>query len=152
MLALLDLDEFKVLNDAQGHQRGDEVLLTFADLLREARLSAAAFRLGGDDFALILSEAVLTDATLALERFREDVERSSLGITLSIGMAETTSEEFDRELLHTGRPSCAERRQDDHCLPTDLESGDGQPAGIGGIGTACCRLRFRRTPRNVQSR
>ena len=101
MLALLDLDEFKVFNDAQGHQRGDEVLRAFADLLREARLSAAAFRLSGDDFALILSQASLTVATLALERFREDVERSSLGITLSIGVAETTSEEFDRELLYT---------------------------------------------------
>ena len=100
MLALLDLDEFKVLNDAQGHQSGDEVLRAFADLLREARLSAATFRLSGDDFALILSQASLIDATLALQRFREDVERSSLGITLSIGMAETTSEEFDRELLH----------------------------------------------------
>jgi diguanylate cyclase (GGDEF)-like protein len=100
MLALLDLDEFKLFNDAQGYQRGDEVLRSFADLLREARLSAAAFRLSGDDFALILSQASPTDATVALERFREDVERSSLGITLSIGMAETTSEEFDRELLH----------------------------------------------------
>jgi diguanylate cyclase (GGDEF)-like protein len=100
LLALLDLDEFKLFNEAQGHQRGDAVLRAVADLLREAGLSATAFRLSGDDFALILPQAQLPDATLALERFREDVERSSLGITLSIGMAETMSEEFNRELLH----------------------------------------------------
>jgi diguanylate cyclase (GGDEF)-like protein len=100
LLALLDLDEFKVFNEVQGHLRGDEVLRAFADLLREVGLPATAFRLSGDDFALILSQSSLIDVTFALERLREDVERSSLGITLSIGMAETMSEESNRELLH----------------------------------------------------
>ncbi len=49
ILALLDIDEFKVINDEQGHQRGDEILCTVATMLREAKLSNALFRLGADE-------------------------------------------------------------------------------------------------------
>jgi GGDEF domain-containing protein len=67
VLALLDLDQFKVFNDQQGHQRGDEVLLAFAALLHKARLSDFLYRLGSDDFALIVpQQAALADTTLAL--------------------------------------------------------------------------------------
>lgn len=100
VLALLDIDDLKVFNDERGHQCGDEVLLTFATLLREAHLSESLFRLSGDDFALIMPQTVLTVATIVLERFREDVERHPLGVTVSIGMAITTSDQLTRELLH----------------------------------------------------
>ncbi len=98
-LALLDLDEFKIINDEQGHQRGDEVLLALASLLREAKVSDALFRLGGDDFAVILPQTSLAEATHALERLREDVARRSLGVTVSIGLVYSGSGETSLELL-----------------------------------------------------
>lgn len=98
-LALLDLDEFKIINDEQGHQRGDEVLLALASLLREAKVSDALFRLSGDDFAVILPRTSLAEATLALERLREIVDQRSLGVTVSIGLAHSGSGETSLELL-----------------------------------------------------
>ncbi len=101
ILALLDLDEFKVINDEQGHQRGDEVLCDLAALLEESKLSEALFRLSADQFAIIVPHTSLAEITVALERLREDVQRRLSGATVSIGIAHTTSHEFTRELLQT---------------------------------------------------
>ena len=52
---LLDLDEFKQVNDAQGHAVGDELLAEVGRLLREQiRRADRAFRVGGDEFAILL--------------------------------------------------------------------------------------------------
>lgn len=56
-ILFFDLDQFKDVNDTSGHQTGDELLSSVADLLRrEARESDLIFRLGGDEFAMILRE------------------------------------------------------------------------------------------------
>ncbi len=52
-LCLLDIDNFKRLNDQFGHPVGDRVLVRFAELLAEHAPSARAYRLGGDEFALL---------------------------------------------------------------------------------------------------
>jgi diguanylate cyclase (GGDEF)-like protein len=63
-LVMLDLHRFKEVNDKHGHPRGDEVLRAAAATLKKAlRTSDYAFRIGGDEFALILPQ---TDATQAL--------------------------------------------------------------------------------------
>jgi diguanylate cyclase (GGDEF)-like protein len=63
-LVILDLHRFKEVNDKHGHPRGDEVLRTAAVTLKKAlRTSDSAFRIGGDEFALLLPE---TDAAQAL--------------------------------------------------------------------------------------
>ena len=55
-LVLLDVDEFKLINDTLGHDAGDAVLIAFADRLRSAvRETDLVARLGGDEFALLLS-------------------------------------------------------------------------------------------------
>jgi len=62
-LVMLDLHRFKEVNDKHGHPRGDDVLVAAADTLRKAlRTSDSAFRIGGDEFALLLPQ---TDATQA---------------------------------------------------------------------------------------
>lgn len=53
VVALLDLDRFKEINDKYGHNQGDEVLRTCARMLREELPEAVAGRLGGDEFALV---------------------------------------------------------------------------------------------------
>jgi diguanylate cyclase (GGDEF)-like protein len=88
-LVILDLHRFKEVNDKHGHPRGDEVLrATAATLKRALRTSDYAFRIGGDEFALLLPQ---TDAVraLALSRrvetvFAEMIE--PLQLAVSVGM------------------------------------------------------------------
>src|SRR5712691_7600341 len=99
VLARLDIDEFKVINDEQGHQRGDEILRSIATLFREANLSDALFRLSADDFVMIVPRTAVAEATSALERLREDVRRRLFDVNVSIGITNTGSDELTLELL-----------------------------------------------------
>lgn len=99
VLARLNLDEFQHFNDEYGHQRGDDLLVSFAMLLREIKPSGDVFRLAGDDFALILSYTSLPEATVILERLREDVERHLVKMSVSIGMAVTVSDASTSEMM-----------------------------------------------------
>jgi diguanylate cyclase (GGDEF)-like protein len=68
-LVLCDLDGFKELNDRYGHAAGDEALQRFARTLQSGlRKGDEAFRIGGDEFALLLAEASEADARLVLQR------------------------------------------------------------------------------------
>jgi diguanylate cyclase (GGDEF)-like protein len=88
-LVILDLHRFKEVNDKHGHPRGDEVLRAAASTLKKSlRTSDSAFRIGGDEFALILPQ---TDApqALALGRrvqtvFAEVLEPLDLGVSVSM--------------------------------------------------------------------
>src|ERR1700740_3215566 len=88
-LVMLDLHRFKEVNDKHGHPRGDEVLRAVAATLKSAlRTSDSAFRIGGDEFALLLPQ---TDApqALALSRrvemvFAEAVKPLQLSVRVSM--------------------------------------------------------------------
>src|SRR2546422_606922 len=88
-LVILDLHRFKEVNDKHGHPRGDEVLRATAATLKKAlRASDSAFRIGGDEFALLLPQ---TDApqALALSRRIETVFAEvlqPLQLAVSVGM------------------------------------------------------------------
>jgi GGDEF domain-containing protein len=70
-LILLDLDDFKVVNDRIGHLAGDAVLAEVAERVREVVRSAdIACRVGGDEFAVILPESTLEDADQLYARLR----------------------------------------------------------------------------------
>jgi diguanylate cyclase (GGDEF)-like protein len=88
-LVLLDLHRFKEVNDKHGHLRGDEVLRAAATTLKKAlRTSDSAFRIGGDEFALLLPEADANQA-LALSRRIETVFAEilhPLQLTVSVSM------------------------------------------------------------------
>jgi diguanylate cyclase (GGDEF)-like protein len=86
-LALIDIDEFKVINDQHGHIHGDRVLSALAALLHSARAEDRAYRRGGDEFALVLPNTTLPDARVVLERLRRDVQRHLCVTTVSIGVA-----------------------------------------------------------------
>jgi len=89
-LALIDVDEFKLINDTYGHAHGDRVLSGLGMLLRDISADAAPYRLGGDEFALLLPRSSLAEAALALEHLCQEAPRRLFGATLSIGIASST--------------------------------------------------------------
>lgn len=99
ILAMIDLDHFKPVNDTLGHPVGDLVLKEFGRLLRESlRKSDVSCRYGGEEFAVILPGISLDMAVCACERFRAIVaqhpfqyDQGTLHITISIGIAAFSS-------------------------------------------------------------
>jgi diguanylate cyclase (GGDEF)-like protein len=88
----VDVDGFKALNDSMGHARGDEVLRKVAGALSErTRGHDAVARIGGDEFAVLLSGASETAAREVAEDMREAVAanlaRDGAGVTVSVGVA-----------------------------------------------------------------
>ena len=96
-LVMADLDHFKAYNDAHGHPRGDEALITIAHTLRQiSRSSDVVARYGGEEFTLILPETPGDEARVLAERARKCVESLELSgrdafttvrVTLSAGIA-----------------------------------------------------------------
>lgn len=83
-LVLLDLHRLKEVNDRYGHLRGDEVLQLAATILRKnLRASDFAFRIGGDEFALLLPQADPEQATTLCDRLRTNFESESVPLKLS---------------------------------------------------------------------
>lgn len=75
-LAILDLDDFKLINDTWGHLKGDEVLIDLADLLSQhSRRYDLVSRIGGEEFAIIISGIGLFKAEQLLNRFIEQVRK-----------------------------------------------------------------------------
>jgi diguanylate cyclase (GGDEF)-like protein len=95
-VALADVDHFKQVNDRFGHQIGDQVLKTVADLMQSAcRTSDIAARYGGEEFVLALPETDLSQGRTVCERLRRMVEeypwdliQDGLGVTISIGLSD----------------------------------------------------------------
>ena len=75
-LVIADLDDFKQLNDRYGHATGDEALVTFANVLADSlRKPDDAFRIGGDEFAVLIAEATEEDARHVVARVESALER-----------------------------------------------------------------------------
>jgi diguanylate cyclase (GGDEF)-like protein len=95
-LVLCDLDGFKELNDRLGHQAGDEALARFAQTLQCAlRRGDEAFRIGGDEFALLVAEATEQDAREVVERITRQLE----GFGASFGVASCPQHACDAQTL-----------------------------------------------------
>jgi diguanylate cyclase (GGDEF)-like protein len=93
-VVLLDLDDFKRVNDSRGHVEGDRVLLKAAALVRDSvREIDVAARYGGEEFAVILTETDRDGAHLVAERIRRRIEehfrraRAEPPVTISGGVA-----------------------------------------------------------------
>ncbi|RDB43099.1 GGDEF domain-containing protein [Halomonas sp. DQ26W] len=76
LFAVMDIDDFKLYNDTYGHQAGDEVLIRISTLLLDhfRRAGDRIFRLGGEEFGLLLAVDSLEEGQQVLERFRQALQ------------------------------------------------------------------------------
>jgi len=92
-VAIIDLDHFKMINDALGHVTGDEAIRKLAQCVkREKRGPDVLTRYGGDEFVMLLPETKALDAAVLLERVRARVREirfdQGMGLSISCGIAE----------------------------------------------------------------
>lgn len=95
VLALIDLDHFKLLNDTHGHMVGDEVLRAVADFFETSlRSTDVVFRIGGEEFLLILPGLGVQEALARVESLREQfattammTKAGALSVEFSAGLA-----------------------------------------------------------------
>lgn len=94
-IIMLDLDEFKAINDAHGHPYGDQVLLGVADALRVSiRGHDTAARMGGEEFAILLPDADAAAAFAIAERARDAIAQVPVAhttLSCSAGVASTAA-------------------------------------------------------------
>lgn len=108
-LMIIDIDNFKQINDCGGHAMGDEAILQFVEVCKQTvRIVDIFGRMGGDEFAIAMPETDSKSAWVLAERLMELINRLTIrhegeetGITVSIGLASCTIEESSQESIHT---------------------------------------------------
>lgn len=113
-LIFIDLDEFKQVNDTEGHQAGDAVLRKVAAALREQVRQGTDFpcRYGGDEFALIAAETGPAGLESLASRVKAAADASLLGrIRMSIGLAMLKQGEGAQSLLKRADNACYEAKR-----------------------------------------
>lgn len=104
-LVMFDIDHFKHVNDAYGHQCGDYILKQVANAaLQTFRQTDTVYRVGGEEFMVILTETDIEQSVIPLERFRKTVEtlylnydNQIINITVSIGACQYRAEMNKKE-------------------------------------------------------
>jgi diguanylate cyclase (GGDEF)-like protein len=96
-LSMIDIDDFKLFNDSEGHLAGDEILKSIANIAKEClRVSDVIARFGGEEFAVIMPQTEREEAILVSERMRKSIKEQipstwrtfpKKSITVSIGIA-----------------------------------------------------------------
>ncbi|QOY51813.1 GGDEF domain-containing protein [Candidatus Sulfurimonas baltica] len=93
-LLMIDIDDFKQVNDNYGHLEGDEALRTIGKLINEnIRKMDTAARYGGEELAIIVPESTPSEAVLLAQRIREKISKikfSSYSVTVSIGVCHSS--------------------------------------------------------------
>ncbi len=106
ILAMVDIDDFKNINDTYGHLIGDCVLKSFSEFLRDKlRKSDYIFRYGGEEFLILMPTTDLISAIKVLNKLRKQVENQSfkcnsniIKITVSIGLKEVNKTELSKPI------------------------------------------------------
>lgn len=95
-LLMIDIDDFKKVNDKYGHTQGDEVLRKVGEIINNSvRKMDVASRYGGEEIAIILPDSTLKEAQTLAERIRKRISNinfSDFTVTVSIGISKTTSD------------------------------------------------------------
>jgi diguanylate cyclase (GGDEF)-like protein len=115
-LVLADIDDFKELNDTRGHVAGDDALHEVGALLRRGmRPADSVFRIGGEEFALLLPETTKANARTVCRRLQRSLAGIDLGgwrLTLSFGVASWPDDGSDlRDLLQAADAALYEAKR-----------------------------------------
>lgn len=103
-LLSFDLDDLKKLNDAYGHQMGDEVLKKVANILRNhCRKSDFAFRVGGDEFLFLLSETSEEGAKEVSRRIISKLKAENIHLSYGLSLWEKDFGSFEELLAEADR-------------------------------------------------
>ncbi len=97
-VAMLDIDKFKGYNDKYGHQAGDRLLQSLGSILRHCVREHVdwAFRYGGDEFSIILTQLTAEQAVLTADRIRKKYQQEDFpGTGISLGIAQMPPVEGD---------------------------------------------------------
>lgn len=133
VLAMVDIDYFKRVNDQLGHKTGDNVLIEVAHIIRACiRKEDIAARFGGDEFVLLIREQYIEKAQVLFERIRQNVEvqmqdlenQEGFKVTLSIGVAAWQPGQALTDILQQADAALYEAkrlgRNRVYCQPHDL--------------------------------
>ncbi|MDP1991340.1 MAG: diguanylate cyclase [Syntrophales bacterium] len=108
-LLLLDLDDFKVFNDAYGHVEGDQVLRRLGQVVKRClRETDFAYRYGGEEFTILLPMTTCADGAVTAERIRTEFKKERFSpapgrdvhVTVSIGLAQYKPQEEMKAFVH----------------------------------------------------
>lgn len=121
VLAIMDFDDFKLINDKHGHVAGDRVLKTAMDFfVKRLRKYDIIFRYGGDEFLLLFPETNIEHASQLLERLRKELKNMPIMITdskkvnvsVSIGMSEMDGQASYNETIKFADHALIEAKAD----------------------------------------
>jgi diguanylate cyclase len=104
-LIILDLDHFKAVNDAHGHAMGDLILKRITEIVNlRIRVTDSLYRIGGEEFVVVLEGQDINGAAHLAEQLRTLVEVNELvpdhSVTISLGVAEIRNKESGSDWLH----------------------------------------------------
>jgi len=102
--AMIDIDNFKMLNDTFGHDKGDECLKSFGSILKTNCKDATPFRFGGDEFCILFMNQTLENTVKICKNIQKDFKEAAekeinIPMTVSFGIAQYKSEMSPAQLL-----------------------------------------------------
>ncbi|MDH3453049.1 MAG: GGDEF domain-containing protein [Gammaproteobacteria bacterium] len=131
-LVMLDIDNFKNVNDTYGHLFGDRIIKTVAEVLRKTiKGKDAAARFGGDEFVILLPDTPLAGALSVAESIRKAIDRARIrrsdsgetigNLALSAGVAQMRDGESIQELLERADQALYQSKQNGRNRVTSAE-------------------------------
>ena len=140
-LILMDVDDFKHINDSFGHDMGDKVLRRVAEVLKESfRSTDIICRIGGDEFVVLMTRVdsgvtrLVLEKTAGINRHLKDPSAGTPPISLSIGIAFSDREHPQGDLFKDADTACYRAKQsgkNNSCVFPDIMLPEEQPSVSG---------------------